>query len=104
MSDDFKKNLKDQSTWVRGLYMLLYGFLAGIADFVLIGVVVFQFVHKLLTGKVNAQLLTLGQGVCNYIYQIIQFLSFNSDYHPYPLGPWPGTEPKAVIKASDANQ
>ncbi|MCP4186996.1 MAG: DUF4389 domain-containing protein [Gammaproteobacteria bacterium] len=104
MSDDLKKHLKDQNTWIRGLYMLLFSFLAGIADFVLFGVVIFQFVHRLITGKVNERLLKLGQGLGSYIYQIIQFLTFNSDYHPYPLGAWPRAEPKSVIKASDANQ
>lgn len=89
MSDDLKQNLKNQSTWIRGLYMLLFSFLAGVADFVLFGVVVFQFFHKLLTGKTNDRLLKLGRGLASYLYQIIQFLTFNSEYHPYPLGAWP---------------
>ncbi len=104
MSDDLKRHLKDQSTWIRGLYMLLFSFLAGIADFVLFAVVIFQFVHKLLTGKTNERLLKLGHGLASYVYQVIQFLTFNSDYHPYPLGAWPKAEPKSVIKASDATQ
>lgn len=94
MENDLKHNIKNQSTWVRGLYMLLFSFLAGIADFVLFGVVLFQFVHKLLTGKVNERLLKLGRGLASYIYQIIQFLTFNSEYHPYPLGAWPKTSSK----------
>ncbi len=95
MSDDLKHNLKNQSTWVRGLYMLLFSFLAGIADFVLVGVVIFQFIHKLITGKTNDRLLKLGRGLASYVYQIIQFMTFNSEYHPYPLGAWPKGEPKS---------
>ncbi len=94
MSDDLKHNLKNQSTWVRGLYMLLFSFLAGIADFVLVGVVIFQFIHKLITGKTNDRLLKLGRGLASYVYQIIQFMTFNSEYHPYPLGAWPKGEAK----------
>ncbi|MCP4430210.1 MAG: DUF4389 domain-containing protein [Gammaproteobacteria bacterium] len=94
MSDDLKHNLKNQNTWKRGLYMLLFSFLAGIADFVLIGVVIFQFVHKLLTGKTNERLLKLGRGLASYVYQIIQFMTFNSEYHPYPLGAWPKASSK----------
>lgn len=89
MDNDLKHNLKNQSTWGRGLYMLLFCFLAGIADLVLFGVVLFQFVHKLITGKTNERLLLLGQGLARYIFQVIQFLTFNSEYHPYPFGAWP---------------
>lgn len=96
MNDDLKHNLKDQNTWIRGLYMLLFSFLAGIADFVLFGVVIFQFVHKLLTGKTNERLLKLGRDLASYVYQIIQFMTFNSEYHPYPLGAWPKAEPKSA--------
>eukprot|EP00494_Astrolonche_serrata_P017033 UN17208 len=84
--------------------MLLFIFLAGVADFVLFGVIIFQFLNKRITGDVNSRLLKLGQGLASYVYQVIQFLTFNSDYHPYPFGAWPKTEPKSVSKASDATQ
>ena len=95
MENDLKHNLKNQSTWVRGLYMLLFCFLAGVADLVLFVAVLFQFINKLLTGKTNERLLKLGRGLASYVYQIIQFLTFNSEYHPYPLGSWPKTSAKA---------
>ncbi|MFT5504133.1 MAG: hypothetical protein ACI845_002940 [Gammaproteobacteria bacterium] len=96
MNSDLKENLKRQSTWKRGFYMLLFTFFAGIADFVLFGVVVFQFLHNLFTGEINARLLKLGQGLSSYIYQIVRFLTFNSEYHPYPMGDWPDGEPSVV--------
>lgn len=96
MNNDTKNNLKKTTTWVRGLYMLLFGFLAGLADVVLFGVVIFQFVHKLITGDTNERLHKLGQSIATYAYQIVQFLTFNSEYHPYPFGAWPKGEPKSV--------
>jgi len=96
MNNDTKNNLKQTTTWVRGLYMLLFGFLAGLADVVLFGVVIFQFVHKLITGDTNERLHKLGQSIATYAYQIVQFLTFNSEYHPYPFGAWPKGEPKSV--------
>ena len=94
MDNSTKGNLKQKSTWLRGLYMLLFMFLAGIADFVLGGVIIFQFINKLITGQTNQRLLKLGQSIATYIYQIIQFLTFNSEYHPYPHGAWPKGEKK----------
>ena len=98
MSDDLKHNLKKQSTWMRGLYMLLFTIFSRIAEVVLFAVVVFQFILKLLTGKTNERLRKFGQGMSTYIYQIFQFLNFNSDDHPYPFGVWPKGEPQAAKK------
>ena len=98
MSDDLKSNIKSQSTWMRGLYMLLFAFFKGVAEFVLFAVVVFQFLLKLVTGETNDRLQKLGQHLSTYIYQIFQFLSFNSEQHPYPFGAWPKGEPRPAAK------
>ena len=98
MNHDVKENLKQQSTWILGLYILIFAFFYGIADFVLFAVVVFQFFLKLFTGKHNPRLLKLGQSIATYIYQIIQFLTFNSEYQPYPFGAWPKGEPSELKK------
>lgn len=100
MSNEITENLKQQSTWMRGLYMLLFALFYSIAEVVLFAVVVFQFLLKLFTGDTNERLLKLGQSIATYIYQVIRFLSFNSDYHPYPFGAWPKGQPK--ISARDA--
>lgn len=94
MTHDYKKNLKQTSTWKRGLYMLLFAVFYGIAEVVLIAIIVFQFLLKLFTDVTNARLLQLGQNLSTYIYEILQYLTFNSDYQPYPFGEWPDGEPQ----------
>ncbi|MDJ0880803.1 MAG: DUF4389 domain-containing protein [Gammaproteobacteria bacterium] len=94
MSRDYKKNLKQTSTWKRGLYMLLFAIFYGIAEVVLVAIIVFQFLLKLITDETNEKLLDLGQNLSTYIYEILQYLSFNSDYKPYPFGEWPNGEPQ----------
>lgn len=103
MSNDVKQNLQSQSTWVRGLYMLLHIFFSRIAEVVLGVVVLFQFLLKLLTGDTNERLLKLGQGLSTYLYQVFQFLSYNTEYRPYPFGAWPKGEPKPA-KISDQSE
>jgi hypothetical protein len=102
MSNDVKENLKSQSTWIRGLYILIYGVFYTIAEIVLVAIIVFQFLLMLFTSETNERLGKLGQGLSTYIYQILQYMSFNSDYQPYPFGAWPKGEPKAA-KLSDQN-
>ena len=102
MSDDLKDNIKKQSTWIRGLYMLLFTIFSRITEVVLFAVILFQFLLKLLTGDTNERLRKLGQSMSTYIYQILQYLSFNTEVHPYPFGAWPKGEPKAC-KATQAS-
>lgn len=108
MSNDIKQNVKQSSTWKRGLYMLLFSFFYSVSEVILFAVVIFQFFLKLFTGETNQRLLKLGQSIGTYIYQIIQFLNFNTDYHPYPFGAWPRGEPKdsksTQTKSSDINE
>ena len=92
MSHQIKENIKQPSTWIRGLYMLLFALFYSIAEIVLFAVVVIQFFFELFTGQTNPRLLMLGQSIATYIYQIIQYLTFNSDYQSYPFGPWPKGE------------
>lgn len=101
MSHDIKHNIKQQSTWKRGLYMLLFSILYKFAEIILFLLVLFQFVLKLLTGDTNAKLRQLGQGIGSYIYQLVQYLSFNSEYRPYPFGDWPEGEPTPARKATE---
>ena len=98
MSDELKEHLKERKTWLRGLYMLLFAIFYAVAEIVLTAVVIFQFLLALFTGKTNERLLKLGQSLSTYIYQILQFLTFNSDYHPYPFGAWPKGAPKESAK------
>jgi len=102
-NNEVKENLKSQSTWKRGLYMLLYIIFSRVAEIVLGFIVLFQFLLKLFTGETNERLLKLGQGLSTYVYQTLQFLTFNSEYHPYPFGAWPKGEPRPA-KISDQSE
>lgn len=98
MSGEMKDNLKQQSTWMRGLYMLIFAVFYSIAEVVLFAIVVFQFLLKLFSGETNPRLEKLGQSIATYVYQIIQFLTFNSEYQVYPFGAWPRGEPSELKK------
>lgn len=95
MTNEVTQNLKSQSTWMRGLYILIYALCYTIAEILLCAVIVFQFLLKLFTADTNERLRKLGQGLSTYVYQILQYMNFNSDYQPYPFGAWPKSEPKA---------
>ena len=91
--NEIKKNVSSRPTWIRGLFILLFALIYGIADVVVTAVVVFQFCYLLVTGRSNQQLRVLGQGLSTFIYQIMLFLTYNSEDKPYPFGPWPDGPP-----------
>jgi len=103
MEDALKQNLKEKGTWLRGFYMLLFVLLISIAKVVILAVIIFQFISELITGKTNQRLLKLGQGLSTYSYQILVFLTYNSEYRPYPFGAWPRGEPlvKSKVEARE---
>jgi len=88
------KPYKAKQIWMRGLYMLIFMFLLGIAKFVAFIVIFFQFLLVLFTTQTNKRLLELGQDLSTYQYQILLFLTYNSEVHPYPMGEWPKGAPR----------
>ena len=89
----FEENIRSRSTWLRLLFMLIYYVLISLAGLVGTFVVVVGFFWVLFTGEVNQQLRQVGQGIASYIYEIVRYLTFNTDDKPFPFGrDWPSAE------------
>ncbi len=99
MDPEFKQKVTAKPTWTRGLYILLFVIIYSIAEIVVYGVVVLQFLFSLFTGKCNDQLLILGKNLSTFIYQVLTYLTYNSDDKPYPFAPWPGADSAPVKTA-----
>ncbi len=88
-----EENLKSGATWNRFLFMVISSILMSLANFVGTVVVVLGFLWVLFTGEINKQLREVGQSLASYIYEIIRYLTFNSDERPFPLGgKWPSSD------------
>ncbi len=96
MDEQLKENLKSGNAWKRLLYMLLFVVIWGVAEVVLTLTVLFQFGHVLITGGAQARALRFGQSLSTFFYQILLFLTFNSERQPWPFAPWPkGVPPRS---------
>ncbi len=78
----------------RFLYIILYAICYSVAEVVLWAVVIFQLLNVLVINDKNQQLLKLGHELALYIYQIVQFMTFNQDERPFPIGEWPVDDQK----------
>ena len=92
MKDEVRQSMMSASTWTRGLYMLLFAFIYSLAEFVVVFICIFQFIVRLVSGDINDRLLAMSRGVCEFILQILQYETFNTDYKPFPFNPWPEIE------------
>jgi Flp pilus assembly protein TadB len=90
----FASNIKSRYTWLRLFFMLVVVLLYGVSRIVTGAVVVLQFFWLLFTGKTNKRLQNLGQALASYTYQIILYLTFNSEKRPFPFDTdWPAGPP-----------
>ena len=88
---DVKENVKNVDTWMRGLFIIIFG----VIFYVLIGIiwllVIFQFLTKVITGKLNEQLEKFSTGLTQYTQQILDYVTFQSEVRPFPFSPLPGS-------------
>lgn len=94
MSDDASKtkvkdNLKQRSTWIRLIYMVILAVAWQVAEIVFAVVVVLQFLFKLITGKPIDHLVTFARALADYMAQIVRFETFASEDLAFPFEPWP---------------
>lgn len=88
------ENVKSRSTWLRLFFMLVVMLLYSVSRAVVGIVVLLQFFWVLLTGETNARLGRLGRSLATYTYQIVQYLTFNTEDRPFPFDlDWPDGPP-----------
>lgn len=75
--------------WLRLVYMLLFAACLQVASVVMWFVVVVQFLFSIITGASNEKLLTLGDSLSQYIFQVFRFLTYNTEEKPFPFADWP---------------
>lgn len=93
---DIEKHVTARSTWLRLVFMILFAILYGVSRLVTAVVVVVQFFHVLFTGDTNAQLKTFGHSLAVYSYEVVDYLTFNTETRPFPLdAEWPTNLPSA---------
>lgn len=88
--DDIVDNLRETSAWIRVLFMVGFALVLYlvIAPIVVVMLVV-QALFAILTGASNTNLRRFGNALSQYVLQILQFLTYNSEYKPFPFNDFP---------------
>ncbi len=89
MKHSISCNLKRCDGWVRLLYMVVIFVCYSISKMIVAAIAVFQIVMFVFTRNINPSLCVFGQNLSTYHYQVIRFLTFNTETRPFPFSDWP---------------
>jgi hypothetical protein len=95
MDENTKATLTNLDTWKRGLFMIVFAIISGVAKLVVTVVAVFQFITLLFKGQANEAVIPFGQNLSTYLYQITLFLTFKTDEMPFPFLDFPDGAPES---------
>ncbi|MFQ3236365.1 MAG: hypothetical protein ACI9C4_001936 [Paraglaciecola sp.] len=101
MDEKTKATLTNLDTWKRGLFMLVFVIISGVAKLIVTLVAVFQFITLLFKGQANEKMIPLGQNLSTYLYQITLFLTFKTDEMPFPFLDFPDGAPESKLSEGD---
>ena len=90
----WKERLLSADHWLRFVFMVLFAIISYLACYVIVVLVLLQFVWSLIAGKGNGKLRDLGSSLSRYMYQILRFLTYNTEDKPFPFSDWPESESK----------
>lgn len=89
---NWSERLLSADHWLRFVFMVLFAIILGVASYVIAALVLLQFVWALVTGEGNDKLREFGSSLSQYIYQMLRFLTYNSEDKPFPFADWPESE------------
>ncbi len=90
MDEKLISNLKSESRWLRLVFMVVFGMAAYLAGLLVVWIGVIQAIHGFIMNEPNKRLLTFSASLNRFIYQIVRFVTYNSEVKPYPFSDWPG--------------
>ncbi len=86
---DWKEKVLSADHWLRFVFMVLFAGIACVASYVVAVLIFIQFVFALFTGNPNDRLRIFGASLSQYIFEILSFLTYNSEDKPFPFADWP---------------
>ena len=91
--DDIVDNLREPSAWIRVLFMVGFALVLHlIVGPIIIVLMIVQALFKLIAGESNFNLRRFGRALGQWVYEVIQFLTYNSPEKPFPFSDFPPLE------------
>lgn len=85
MSDQYQ----GQSSWKRVIFVALFWVIFYFSQVVAGVITIAQCIFVLVSNNPNEQLLKFGDSLSKYIYEILRYVTFNTDRQPFPFSDFP---------------
>jgi len=100
MKDQFRDLLAPDGLLSRFLYLVLFAVIFWLCEFILVALVIFQFLHLVITGEKNEKVTEFATDFSAYLGQVSAYLTLASEHRPFPFRDWKpaaeqGLEPHA---------
>lgn len=87
-ANDKTESIQPRSIWVRGLLMLVFVFLFGVAETLMFFSTIFQFLWMLFNKTPNQAIISFGKSLTKWLAKVVQFQTGASEDLPFPWSPW----------------
>ena len=94
--------MKNIDVWIRGLFILIFGVILHFLFGIIWLLVIFQFITKVFTGNLNQYLSNFSGGLTQFAFQILLYITFQSEERPFPFSPWPGDKNNVAEDSPEA--
>ena len=79
------KNINIQRT----LYTILYLVIGRFITMLLLVITLAQAIYIWMEGEPNREIFKFSKAMAEYSKQLVEYVSFNSNIRPWPIGEWP---------------
>ena len=103
--DQIFENISNQNSWIRLVYMLIYGVMLHVAGAIMWLLCAAQFLCALVLGADNENLRKLSATLIDFINSALRFVSYNTEDRPFPFTgkhyPQPNTKQDTQAKSAE---
>lgn len=89
---DANEQIDRESLVLRIVWMLIFTLIWYLAEVLLGLVIVIQLICRIFLGRTNDELRSFGDSLSQYLAQIGQFGTFNTEEKPWPFADWPAPQ------------
>ncbi len=98
MNEEIKQNIKNTNTWIRLIFMILFGLFYFVSISLFSVMLIFQILVALITGSPNERIRLFQAQLVQYIYRVLRYISYGTEKKPFPFDDWPRDEPELRIE------
>lgn len=93
MNDATQETVEKDDPWKKLLYIALFLVINSVLKGIVLVTAAVQFIHVVVKHDTNPFIADFSQGLSNYSYDIVRYVTYLSDDKPFPFSEWKNDAP-----------